>query len=209
MEIWTSDVNDNPVTKLATFDTTKVAADLTTSMATYAFTDAYDSNAVFVVAGTKYVLVATCSGADDTNFYRLNCQNTGDVYAAGCWGYGVPVSAYATAAGFDAWFKVYVTSVDTSYGSDVITGGTPSADGEYGDGFRAPQSCDGNESTNWYYDGAAMPHWWKYDLGAGVTKIITKVRIKPSLTSGHVGIKYFKIQGSTAGAPRLRTANLR
>ena len=98
----------------------------------------------------------------------------------------------------DSAQAAYVSS--DIYGSDVLTGGTPSADSVYLDNptYAEDKACDDNESTRWVSeDTVGFPHWWKYDLGNGVTKIVTKVRIYPYRSAGeNVRLKDFKIQGS-------------
>ena len=42
----------------------------------------------------------------------------------------------------------------------------------------------------------ALPAWWKYDLGAGVTKTVQKVRIKPYYDADGGALKDFTVQGS-------------
>ena len=85
----------------------------------------------------------------------------------------------------------YVSS--DGYGSDILTGGTASADSIYGAGQEADKACDNNEATNWHAaTPPSFPNWWKYDLGVAVTKIVTKLRIKPK--TGRV--KDFTLQGS-------------
>jgi len=87
----------------------------------------------------------------------------------------------------------YVSSDATPvYGSDILTGGTASASSEYGGTYSVDYACDNNETTRWSTTETACPHWWKYDLGAEVTKIVQKVRIKTY--DGQV--KDFKLQGS-------------
>jgi len=85
--------------------------------------------------------------------------------------------------------------VGDPYGSDILTSGTPSADTEHGAGYEADKACDNNETTRWSSNDTAMPHWWKYDLGEGVTKVVRKLRIRQyKAIDGQ--IKDFKLQGS-------------
>ena len=84
------------------------------------------------------------------------------------------------------------------YGLDILNDGTPSADSEWS-GYPATKACDNNESTGWTSLGTAMPHWWKYDFGVGVTKKVRKLRLLSYFgTGGDAGryIKDFKLQGS-------------
>jgi len=81
------------------------------------------------------------------------------------------------------------------YGSDILIGGTATADNEAGGA--ASNACDDNEATEWYRIVDPLGScWWKYDLGLGVTKTVRKLRIKPSGGVGEVGVKDFKLQGS-------------
>lgn len=81
-----------------------------------------------------------------------------------------------------------------SYSEDIFTGGTASADASYPGGANNPSNVvDGNLGNSWLTpDGDDHPHWWKYDLGAGVTKTVAKIRILTE--SGRV--KDFTFQGS-------------
>jgi len=87
----------------------------------------------------------------------------------------------------------YVTSASGEYGSDILSGGTPSADLYYS--TRTPdKACDNNLTTYWQvYNQGVCPHWWKYDLGEGVTKVARRVTIKNHAIAG---INEFKVQGS-------------
>ena len=62
--------------------------------------------------------------------------------------------------------------------------------------FVASNAVDGNTGTYWHSDNSGFSHWWKYDLGAGVTKIASKIRIYPREYDGVSAIKDFTIQGS-------------
>ena len=79
------------------------------------------------------------------------------------------------------------------YGSDVLTGGTPSASSFYSAGYEADKAVDDNESTRWDSANTPAPHWWKYDLGVAVTKTIRKLRYK---AEGEYAPNAFKLQGS-------------
>lgn len=96
---------------------------------------------------------------------------------------------YATDAAAQA---AYVTN---GVGSNILTGGTPSADTVYGAGYEADKAVDGNTGTYWSSTVTAFPHWWKYDLGAGVTKVVQKLRLYPYF-SAQVWVKDFSVQGS-------------
>lgn len=82
------------------------------------------------------------------------------------------------------------------YSSDILTGGTATADTDFGGTQPAPNACDDNEATYWQSDEVAFPHWWKYDFGAGVTKIVRKLRVKPGYSVAYQRFKDFKLQGS-------------
>lgn len=86
---------------------------------------------------------------------------------------------------------------------DFLTGGTASMDAVHGS-FPASQGADNNDATRCSTPagagfGTAFPHWWKYDLGAGVTKTATRMRMKAADVSGgggDIGLKNFQLQGS-------------
>lgn len=57
----------------------------------------------------------------------------------------------------------------------------------------------GTEGSSWGTDASwAFPKWWKYDLGVGVSKVVTKLRIMPWRESNT--IRDFKLQGSNNDA---------
>lgn len=73
----------------------------------------------------------------------------------------------------------YVSSdSSTSYGSDFLTGGTSSADSEENETSPSAYGADDNTGTRWSSALTVVEHWWKYDLGSGVTKIATKLRMQ-------------------------------
>lgn len=85
----------------------------------------------------------------------------------------------------------------TNAGSlDILTGGVASCD-SYESETVLPiyYANDDDESTRWTSSGTPFPHWWKYDLGEGVTKIVTKLRLLPNYF-GDTSLKNFKLQGS-------------
>ena len=83
-----------------------------------------------------------------------------------------------------------------TYGTtDRLTGGTASADTEYGAQVAA-LACDDNASTYWESTDSAFPHWWKYDFGAGVLWRIGKLTLTCATISDGIGIKNFTLQGS-------------
>jgi len=77
---------------------------------------------------------------------------------------------------------------------DFCTGGVASASSEYA-GYPASKAFDNDESTRWSSTSVAAPHWIKYDLGVGITKIINRITFLP-FASGGSPIKNFKVQGS-------------
>ena len=92
------------------------------------------------------------------------------------------------------------------YGTNFITGGTASADAYYNASYSPDKAVDGNITTAWgTADGA--PHWWKYDLGAGVAKKAAKLRI---YTISPFGFNSFTLQGSNddSGYTTILTNNL-
>jgi len=84
-----------------------------------------------------------------------------------------------------------------TYGSNVLTGGTASASAEYNATYVASKAVDGDASTTrWATSNGALPGWWRYDLGVGVTKTVQKVGfILNSTERTH----YFTISGSSNG----------
>jgi hypothetical protein len=84
-----------------------------------------------------------------------------------------------------------------TYGANVLTGGTASASTDRGGTtYAASKAVDANESTRWATDDYAVPGWWRYDLGSGVTKQVQKVGfvLKSSEITGR-----FVISGSNNG----------
>ncbi|MHC4620559.1 MAG: ubiquitin-activating E1 FCCH domain-containing protein [Planctomycetota bacterium] len=65
---------------------------------------------------------------------------------------------------------------ETTYTSDVCSGGTATADSET-TGGEATKAFDDNTVTFWETT-TAFPHWLQYDFGAGVTKKITKYTLQ-------------------------------
>lgn len=80
--------------------------------------------------------------------------------------------------------------------TNILTGGTASADAIYSGDYPASNACDGNIATQWITDGSVFPHWWKYDLGAGVTKTVRRLRIYAEDDGTNVYIKDFVLAGS-------------
>jgi len=77
---------------------------------------------------------------------------------------------------------------------NVLTGGTPSAKNARV-GNEATKFVDGNTATYCIDDSAPTGAWFKYDLGAGVTKKVVKVRTI-NLANSAYNFKNFNIDGS-------------
>jgi len=83
------------------------------------------------------------------------------------------------------------------YGEDFLTGGTATtSDDIYGDAFKASNGCDDNTATL-YMTGLnkAEDQWWKYDLGAGITKTANRIRIC-IFNDSNASIKEWNLYGS-------------
>jgi len=90
----------------------------------------------------------------------------------------------------------YVSSNPIDYTDDFLVGGTATADSSFSLPMYSPEKAvDDNTSTAWDTNPAdPLPHWWKYDLGSGVTKIAKKLRINRHSFTWTV--KDFILQGS-------------
>ena len=83
-----------------------------------------------------------------------------------------------------------------TYGTtDRCTGGTATADTTTG-AYAASNACDDNATTFWASTNTAFPHWWKYDVGVGITWRICQLTIKAGIVGTKIGIKDFTLQGS-------------
>ena len=81
------------------------------------------------------------------------------------------------------------------YTDDLLTGGTPSADGTWR--YPPSEACDDNALTFWDYNlSNPFPHWWKYDFGVAVSWNIEKLTIKGYDPTEGLWIKDFTLQGS-------------
>jgi len=80
-----------------------------------------------------------------------------------------------------------------AYTIDLCVGGTASADSVQEAGYEADKAFDNNTATSWGSANTAVPHWLKYDFGAGVAHKIVKVRIIPQQA---YGMTNFDIDGS-------------
>ncbi len=89
--------------------------------------------------------------------------------------------------------QLYAEHVVTD--TNVITGGTATADTEFA-GMPATNGSDNDIDTLWLSTDTAFDHWWKYDLGAAVTKIVTKLRIAVHKDVGGQSSKNFVLSGS-------------
>jgi hypothetical protein len=93
------------------------------------------------------------------------------------------------------------TIVFPSFGTDVLTGGTASADTEYSGSYVAAYAVDNNLSTRWAASNSAFPHYWQYDFGSGVTKTIVGMALNNWYTSPtDGGTKNFTLLGSNDGS---------
>lgn len=87
------------------------------------------------------------------------------------------------------------------YGLDFLNDGVITADTYYGDPTWSPGNAfDNNEATYWSTTNTSFPHWLKYDLGAGITRIARKIRIHPNEVDVDIGAKDFIVQGSNNGS---------
>lgn len=87
---------------------------------------------------------------------------------------------------------------DGDYSADLLTGGTASADSEFGAGYEAAKACDDNAATKWVSTVTAFPHFWKYDFV--VSYIIRQLTIKSPMGTGGIYLKDFTLQGSINNA---------
>ena len=123
---------------------------------------------------------------------------------------GVDATLTYAAAGAHRYWRVYVTAVSggssrcaiaevemhtTPLGSDVCSGGTPSASSNYA-GHPATDAFDDSTTTYWMAIDTSVPQWLAYDFGAGNDKNIVEVAIRHySAASGKPPVE-FKIQYS-------------
>lgn len=84
----------------------------------------------------------------------------------------------------------------STYGSNFLTGGTATCDSELNSGVQCAYAVDGNEATLWQSGQGGFPHWFKYDLGAGVSKIPAKWYVKIWGDTNGSWIKNWEIDGS-------------
>jgi len=89
----------------------------------------------------------------------------------------------------------YVPTSEIVYTGSFLTGGIASVSSEFSAIYNGDRCVDGNLGSRWQnVTGATFPHWWKYDLGGGVTKIVKKLRICGYPTN--YGTNGFSLQGS-------------
>jgi len=92
---------------------------------------------------------------------------------------------------------ILVKKTAITYGSDFCTGGTASADTVYGGTtYPAANGFDNNAATFWASAiNPTFPHWIKYDLGSGVTKVAAQYKLTARDTT-YNDSSAFKLQGS-------------
>jgi hypothetical protein len=85
-----------------------------------------------------------------------------------------------------------------TYSSDILTGGTPSANSVYGGGYEASKACDDNTGTLWSTAVIGFPMWWKYDLGVEIlkAKAVEKLRLISGDDGSNFYVKNFVLSGS-------------
>ncbi len=82
-------------------------------------------------------------------------------------------------------------------GPSVLTGGTASASTDRGGTtYAASKAVDGDAGTRWATTDYAVPGWWQYDLGSGVTKQVSRVGFYLASTERTYN---FTTQGSNDG----------
>ena len=89
-------------------------------------------------------------------------------------------------------------SPEKSYGSDILTGGTATADSHHNNeaAYAPDKAVDGSTAGGWASMNTAYPHWWKYDLGSGNDKTARQLTIYPAMDSTFARIKNFVLSGS-------------
>jgi hypothetical protein len=87
-------------------------------------------------------------------------------------------------------------------GANVCIGGTASANAFQGAGLEADKAFDGNPATLWQADTGGNygnAYWIAYDFGAGVTRDIVEVRIRPNFGDKLRTFAFFRVQFSDDG----------
>jgi hypothetical protein len=115
-------------------------------------------------------LLLHCNGVDTSNTFIDSSSDPKTVTVQGST--QVDTDQYKFGGG-----SAYFSSSLSAYGANILTGGTASADSDSGGSYPASNALDGNTSTYWFTSNTAFPHYWKYDLGVGVTKIAAKLRM--------------------------------
>ena len=88
-----------------------------------------------------------------------------------------------------------------AYGPDFCPGAM-TADSMYGSllptYYGAHSAFDDDEATRWSSTQSSLPHWVKYDQGAGLERVARKFRMKPFKhdAESEQQLKAFKLQGS-------------
>lgn len=59
--------------------------------------------------------------------------------------------------------------------TDVLSGGVASASSTYSGSYVPSNAVDNSLATRWATVDNGIPGWWKYDLGIGITKVVTEV----------------------------------
>lgn len=95
--------------------------------------------------------------------------------------------------------KEFLGAIST-YGSDILSGGTASGDTNGGAWSNPANVVDNNDGSFGNSTDTIGDHWWKYDLGAGNEKTVAKLRFKPYNNAWGNSVKDFSIQGSNNDA---------
>jgi hypothetical protein len=91
-------------------------------------------------------------------------------------------------------FMLYALNYSAAFTS-FLSGGSATADSSNGSNTPG-YAVDGSLVTYWQPSGS-FPHWWKYDLGAGITKTARALNLSvPPLTTAAT----FTLEGSATGA---------
>jgi hypothetical protein len=90
---------------------------------------------------------------------------------------------------------------ETEFGPNVCTGGTPSADTEFNASFLATNAFDGNlAGSPWASTSSSLPHWLRYDFGAGNDVEINAVGMHARTSSLETMPTAFDVQFSDDGS---------
>lgn len=84
-----------------------------------------------------------------------------------------------TAAGLNTVVIGEIEMYQSAFGPNVVTGGTASADSEFSGFYDAANAFDGDiidtANPGWGSANTALPHWLRYDFGAGNPKSIVAI----------------------------------